>query len=127
MTITILTSVDVNSTVAGVPVHLKQAGKVDVYYFPDKFLTGKPELLMRLLGDRSYGRFGDNVQLSEYDGFGIQNAKLIVGAPRRTKDFNEEIDNGKLVLFENAPLITQELITQELITQELITQEGRKM
>ena len=72
---------------------MRQAGKVDVYYFPDKFLSGKPELKAQLLGDRSYGRFGDNVQFASYDGF-----QLIVGAPRRTKDITEEIGNGKFFL-----------------------------
>lgn len=88
-----LLDIDVTVTIEGVPVTLNQAGKVDIYYFPDKFLSGKPELKVQLLGDRAYGRFGDNVQFTTYDGF--LKKQLIVGAPRRTKDFTEEIGNGK--------------------------------
>ena len=100
--------IDVNTSIDGIPFTLKQAGKVDIYYFPDKFLSEKPELKIRLLGDRSYGRFGDNVQFTNYDGF--LEKQLIVGAPRRTKDFTEEIDNGKTKLRIDYSIVVVELL-----------------
>lgn len=66
---------------------------VQLYNLTNLDKPDKRQLLATFYGDRAYGRFGEIVRFGDVDGDGGD--ELMVSAPRRSRDFTEEIDGGK--------------------------------
>ena len=82
---------DVQGHVLGVKKTLHQAGRVLLYNMSSS--SGYDEPFAVLEGDRSFGRFGWKVELSDINGDGFSD--LLVSAPLRIVDLTEEITGGE--------------------------------
>ena len=82
---------DVQGHVLGVKKTLHQAGRVLLYNMSSS--SGYDVPFAVLEGDRSFGRFGWKVELSDINGDGFSD--LLVSAPLRIMDLTEEITGGE--------------------------------